>query len=225
MKAVIFDLDGTLVDSAPDIVHAANALLRARGRPGLEYDQVRSFIGNGVPKLVERVMEASGVENTPARFADWVDGFVGIYAQNPIGHTKVYPGVVDLLTHLQGSNIALGVCTNKNHALTLPVLDGLGLGGFFGSVIGGDTLPVKKPDPAPLMKCMEELNATDVVYVGDSEVDAATAVAARRPFALFTEGYRKSPVALIPHQVSFSDFGNAAAQIETLFQSGKLARA
>lgn len=110
----------------------------------------------------------------------------------------------------------MGVCTNKVHKITLQVLEGLGISDFFGSVIGGDSLPTHKPDPAMLFACIKELGATNVLYVGDSEIDAATAVAAKVPFLLFSEGYRKSPVESIPHDDVFPDFNDLPALLNGL---------
>ena len=217
-RAVIFDLDGTLVDSAPDIHASANALLRAMGYQPIAYDLLCSFIGNGIPKLVERVMRASHIEVTEARHAELTARFSALYAEKPAEKTTLYPGVLALLDSLRDRGFGLGICTNKAHGLTLKVLDGMGLGDRFGSVIGGDSLPVKKPDPAPFFACRDALGADEVVYVGDSETDAATAQAAGVPFALFTEGYRKTSVALIPHQVAFSDYGKLAPLLDALLE-------
>jgi len=120
--------------------------------------------------------------------------------------TRTYPGVVAVLSALQQAGHAMAVCTNKPEAPARAVLRDLGLARFFQVVIGGDTLAVTKPDPAPLHACIAALGGGATLYVGDSEVDAATAVAAGVPFALFTEGYRKTPVADLPHDVAFSTF-------------------
>jgi phosphoglycolate phosphatase len=206
MRAVIFDLDGTLCDSAPDLQASANVLLADLGKAPLPLDAVRGFIGNGVPKLVGRVMRASDIGFSPERHADLTRQFEKIYAANPVAGTVLYPGVRQVLDKLRSEGSALGVCTNKVHHITMQVLRGLDIDGYFGSVIGGDSLPTHKPDPAMMHACIGELGGGDVVYVGDSEVDAATALAARIPFALFSEGYRKSPVEDIPHDALFSDF-------------------
>lgn len=206
MQAVIFDLDGTLCDSAPDLHASANAMLANSGRAPLNLDLVRSFIGNGVPKLVERVMRASGMDYDAERHAALIAEFENIYATNPVANTVLYPGVRDVLGKLLAANFALGVCTNKVHHITLQVLRGLNIDTCFGSVIGGDSLPTHKPDPAMLHACIAELAGSDVVYVGDSEVDAATAVAAKIPFVLFSGGYRKSPVEDIPNDAVLHDF-------------------
>ncbi len=210
MKAVIFDLDGTLVDSAPDIHATANALLRSMGYQPMTLETIRSFIGNGVPVLVKRMMAEAGIPYTPERHAELTATFERLYSEKPVAYTVLYPGVRDALEVLAQRGYAMGVCTNKVHAITLQVLEGLRIDGFFGSVIGGDSLPVHKPDPAPLHACIKELGADSVVFVGDSEVDGATAEAAQVTFALYTNGYRKKPVAEIPHDVSFTNFADLA---------------
>jgi len=216
MKGIIFDLDGTLIDSAPDIHAAVNALMRAMGYQPLSFPVVRSFIGNGIPKLIERVMVERDLAVTVARHHSLTARFQALYAEKPAVKTQFYPGVPKMLTQLRQEGYLLGICTNKAHDLTMKVLDSMGITDQFAAIIGGDSLPVKKPDPAPFFACKQELGANRLVYVGDSEVDAATARAARVPFALFTEGYRKTPVAAIHHDVAFSEFSRLPALLPAL---------
>ncbi len=218
-RGVIFDLDGTLVDSAPDIHAATNALLRAMGYQPLAYEIVVSFIGNGIPKLVERVMKASDIAFSDERHASLIAQFAALYGEHPADKTVFYPGVENMLKQLKSQGYALGVCTNKNLGLTKQVLGDMGIADCFGAVIGGDSLPQKKPDPAPFFACAKQLQVDEIIYVGDSEVDAQTAKAAKVPFALFTEGYRKTPVAAIPHDIGFSDFNQLDGLLAALFQA------
>ena len=210
MRAIIFDLDGTLCDSAPDLRATANALLRSMGYQPLSLEVVRSFIGNGVPKLVERVMRESDIEFTEQRHTEMTEAFEKLYAEKPVANTVLYPGVLDALDLLQSRGFVMGVCTNKVHGITLQVLEGLKIDKYFGAVVGGDSLPTRKPDPAMLHDCVRQLGANDVWYVGDSEVDSETALAAGIKFSLFTNGYSKSPVSEIAHDTRFSTFADLA---------------
>lgn len=210
MRAIIFDLDGTLCDSAPDLRAVSNALLRSMGYQPLSLEVVRGFIGNGVPKLVERVMKYSDIEFTEKRHAEMTATFEKLYIANPVAHTVLYPGVRDALDMLKSRGYVMGVCTNKVHGITLQVLNGLKINDYFDAVVGGDSLPTRKPDPAMLLDCAKQLGAEDVWYVGDSEVDSETAVAAEMRFSLFTNGYRKSPVSEIKHTTRFSTFADLA---------------
>ena len=215
VRAVIFDLDGTLIDSAPDIHAAANAMLKGEGVAPLDLATITSFIGNGLPKLVERAMQARQMDM--AQHSRLTEVVLGYYNAASSDLTVLYPNLRGLLDRLKTDGYRMGVCTNKPLAPAEKILRELDLDGYFDVVIGGDSLPQRKPDPAPLRATMDRLGATQAVYVGDSEVDAETARAANVPFALFTEGYRKTPVALIPHQGAFSDFQDAAAVVKALF--------
>jgi len=202
---IIFDLDGTLIDSAPDIHAAANAVLTAEGLPHITAGQSRSFIGNGARVFVERLERAATGTNDPARTARMQLCFLGQY-ETAHALTRVYPGVETALETLRATGWRLAVCTNKPLAPARTVLAHFGLAGLFEAVIGGDSLPVIKPDPAPLHAAIKALGGGAAVFVGDSEVDAATAQAAGVPFALFTCGYRSAPPEQIPHDRAFDDF-------------------
>ncbi|MGF1503182.1 MAG: phosphoglycolate phosphatase [Paracoccaceae bacterium] len=202
---IVFDLDGTLVDSAPDIHRAAVAMLEGLGRAPVSLEQTVSFVGNGVGKLVERCLGATGgvpADGTGPALA----AFRLAYDRAPAALTRPYPGVETALGTLAAAGHPLAVCTNKPEAPAREILAALGLAPRFRAVIGGDTTGVLKPDPAPLLAAIRAAGQGPALFVGDSETDAATAEAAAVPFALFTRGYRKSPVAAIRADAAFDDF-------------------
>lgn len=204
MNAVIFDLDGTLVDSAPDIHAAINRLLAEEGQAALDIDTITSFVGDGLPKLVERVMRHLSMDL--GQFDLLVAKALNIYETTPADLSQLYPGVLTALSALKETGVRMGVCTNKPHGPAVKLLAEKGLGRFFDTVIGGDSTPSRKPDPAPLRAAIDDLGALQVLYVGDSEIDAETALSAGVDFALFTLGYRKREVTDIPHRFRFDDF-------------------
>ena len=204
MARIVFDLDGTLIDSAPDILGVANTLMAEDGFEPFTLAQARDFIGNGVSVFVRKMRVAREIpESEHERL---LANFVSRY-HSATTLTEVYPAVRQALQALEADGHALAVCTNKPMAATRAVLKHLSLDTFFKAVIGGDSLSVSKPDPAPLRAAFNALGEGPVIYVGDSEVDAETAACAGAPFLLFTEGYRKVPISELPHVEAFSHFG------------------
>lgn len=214
-RAVIFDLDGTLIDSAPDIHAAANRLMERHGLAPFTPAETRSFIGSGVPHFIACCLSARGREGDAAFHAQLVAEFTKGY-ETAVTLTQVYPGVAGALAELAGQGHRLAICTNKPVGPARAVLAHLGMAAHFPVVIGGDSLSTRKPDPAPLQAAVAGLGAARVIYVGDSEVDAETAARAGVPFALYTEGYRKGAVDGIPHARAFADFADLPGIVEDL---------
>jgi len=193
LKAIIFDLDGTLVDSASDLRDAVNVLLAEEGLRQLDLDEVKSMIGDGAAKLVERAVSATGGDRS--RLPALVTRFLQIYEADATRHTEAYPGVVETLVGLRQLGLPLAVGTNKPYRATIDILEALGLRGYFDAVIGGDTLPERKPHPAPILAALSRLGIAPEValMVGDNYHDVQAAQAAGvRAFAV-TYGYSHKP--------------------------------
>ena len=208
IRAIAFDLDGTLIDSAPDMHAAANLMLAERGLAPRTLDEIMSFVGNGVAKLVERCLNAANCPRESDMRTTALASFEAHYSAAPAERTTVYEGVRDTLEILHSESIRMGVCTNKPVEIAQDVLETLDLKPFFASVVGGGTLPVLKPDPAMLHHCVSELGCDrlEALYVGDSETDESTAKAAGMRFALYSGGYRNTPVEAFDAALIFHRF-------------------
>lgn len=215
MRAAIFDLDGTLADTLPGITEATRRLLEDEGLAPLPADVLRGFVGLGERVFLGHVMAARGLPSDPDSVARLREAFMVHYVACG-GHGALYPGVLAALDALAGSGWALGLCTNKPEAAARPVLAATGLAGRFGAEVFGDTLPERKPSPAPLALARGRLGAHRAVYVGDSEVDAATARAAGLPFALFLGGYHKDPEQGLAPDLAFADWNAVPALLDAL---------
>ncbi len=211
---IVFDLDGTLVDSAPDLTVAANKMLATEGLEPIDLATVTSFIGNGLPKLVERVMRARGIGTH--HFDRLYDEMKDFYNAAPADESKPMPGVPALLAKLKADGHRLGVCTNKPEEPARLILKLLGLEGYFDTVVGGDSLVEKKPHPAPLNLAFDRLGVAARLYVGDSEIDAEVALAAQVPFAIYSQGYRKRAIEGLPHDFRFDHFDALGPIVDAL---------
>ena len=214
MTAIVFDLDGTLIESAPDIHRAANVALAKQGQPPLSLALVRTFIGNGVPTLIHRVMSASDLLGSDIHAAMLAE-FMADYNAAPADLTRCFDGVPEALAALRAQGFKLGICTNKPERTSCAILEQLDLASLFDVVIGGDSLPYRKPDPRPLLATFQALGADRGLYVGDSEVDAETAHAAGIPFLLFTQGYRAKTIEDLNPRGSFDQFVDLPGLIAT----------
>jgi 2-phosphoglycolate phosphatase len=186
-RAVLFDLDGTVLDTAPDMAGALNALLREHSRAPLPYEAVRGGVSHGAG----RVVRSGFPDADPEAFAALQRRFLEIYRGALSGGTRLFPGMDQVLESLDDSRIKTGIVTNKAAWLTEPLLAELGLRARFGCVISGDTLAERKPHPLPLLHAARLLDVEpgDCIYVGDAQRDVQAAHAAGMPALVATYGY------------------------------------
>jgi phosphoglycolate phosphatase len=191
-ELIVLDLDGTLVDSAPDISHGIDAMLVSLGLPSPELEQVRRYVGNGVERLVKRALTGEmWDEPDTTLYSEALARFLRFYSESNGRHTRVYPGVMEALSRLRDAGISLCVLTNKQRCFTEPLLKATGLNGFFELCVCGDDLERQKPDPAPLLHAMSHFAvAADATWmVGDSVTDVATARATGVKILAVSYGY------------------------------------
>ena len=215
-RVIAFDLDGTLVDSAPAIREIAAAMLSELGAAPLELSETRRFIGEGAARFVARALAARGLPTEGPGFEAALARFEGLYAAAPGAANQPFPGAEAALRAVAEAGAAPALCTNKPRAPTLNLLDALGWRDLFAAVVAGDDLPERKPDAAPLRAAFAAAGGAGALYVGDSEIDEATAGAAGAPFALFTPGYRKKPVEAFDALFAFDCWESAAPRLRAL---------
>lgn len=194
VKAVMIDLDGTLLDTIPDLAAAANRMLGELGRPPFDETVIRTFVGKGIPRLVERALAGSLEGRVEAALLDQaLPVFERFYRELNGRHTKIYPGVQEGLDHLRGLGLPLACVTNKAEAFTVPLLETMQLAGYFQCVVAGDTLARKKPDPLPLTYVCERfgIRPQEMLMIGDSLNDAQAARAAGCPVFCVDYGYNE----------------------------------
>jgi phosphoglycolate phosphatase len=217
LEALIFDLDGTLVDTAPDLHAATNHVLDMIGRQPISMPELRSFVGHGAMNLIERGVAATGEVVDQATLKRLHTEFLRFYGANIADHSVVFDGLIPVLDKAQAAGLKLGVCTNKIEALSLKLLTELGMMQRFGSLVGGDSLPVMKPDPAPLREAILRLGADPAraMMVGDSETDIRTAQNADIPVLAVTFGYTSQHVRAFEPTHMIDHYDEAWPIIET----------
>ncbi len=196
VEALIFDLDGTLVDTAPDLIQATNHVLNSIGRRAVDLNEFRGFVGHGAMNLIERGTLATGSAVDSETLKRLHRDFLDYYGSNVSACSKVFDGLPSLLNEAHLRGIKMGVCTNKVEGLSHKLLGELDLAKWFGAVVGGDTLPIMKPDPAPYREVAKRLgvDASRTIMFGDSETDIRTAQNTGVPVIAVTFGYTARPV-------------------------------
>ncbi len=217
-RDLIFDLDGTLIDSAPDIAAAMNRLLAELGRPPLDVAAVRRMVGDGAPDMIRRALAAGGAEVAPDRFGELLERYRGFYLAGATQLTRTYPGVPETLQALRESGHRMAVCTNKIQKPTLAILEHFGLMKFFDGVVGGDVAPARKPDPRHLLAAIACTGGTasEAVLIGDGINDALAARAARVPLIVLDSGYGEVPAAELGGVALLASFGEIPAALAEL---------
>jgi phosphoglycolate phosphatase len=213
---VVFDLDGTLIDSVPDLTNALNEVLREHGYSPLSTREVAPMVGDGVPPLVARAFAARG--GSAAEAAAALPHYIEVYEANATNLTRPYPGVPETLEELRRLGYRNAICTNKLQKASETVLDGLGLTDLFEGIAGGDRYPVKKPDAGHLLGIIGELGGDPrhAVMIGDSENDAAVAHNASVPLIMMSYGYARADPATLGGLATLNNFADLPATLKRL---------
>ena len=215
---VILDLDGTLVDSAPDLADALDELLGERILAPIGLTETRKLIGHGIANLVRKGLELRGLELSQEELDTATNRFSALYAKRLPAKAVAYPGVEHALHQLRAQGWRLVVCTNKLEAFSRSILEGLGLARFFDVIAGPDTYGVAKPDPQHLLQTLPANRPPGykVIMIGDSEVDVETAHAAGIAVIAVTYGYSKTPLAQLKPQALANNFSEIPALVKLL---------
>jgi phosphoglycolate phosphatase len=217
LRAALFDLDGTLVDSAPDLKNALNMTLRTHKRRDVTLDEVKEIVGDGMLTTLERAFAMTGKATSPAESYERFQEFIMHYRGLKADIEQIYPDVVPMLENLSKAGVKLGLCTNKHEASTHQLLEQLNLKKYFSSIAGGDTFQVHKPHPGHVTGILDELKVSpaQAIMVGDSRNDVNAAKAAGVATLVVTHGYGLDVGELGADGLidSFADFNSALAEL------------
>ena len=228
IDAIAFDLDGTLIDSVPDVRAAINRLLVSEGRSEISLEQTLSLVGQGARVMMEQAMAlgdgalgggaVGGGAPPPDALDRMVETYIGFYQRHPADLTTIYPGVIEVLDSLAVRGIPMAICSNKPFVMTKLVLKTLGLDRFFAVVTGGDNVPHRKPDGRHITHTLDLMGDrhSNAVMVGDSETDVAAGKDAGLPVIAVTYGYTHVPVTELGADVLIDRFSDLPAALDKL---------
>lgn len=215
---IVFDLDGTLIDTAPDLVDTLNVLFAREGVPPVPCDDARTMIGGGARAMIARGIEAEGRLLPPAELDRMFAEFIEHYSLHIADRSRPFPGLVDALDTLEESGFRFAVCTNKLERLSRLLLEQLNLSGRFAAICGQDTFGVQKPDPAVLRRTIAAAGGDpqQAIMIGDSLTDIRTARAAAVPVIAVDFGYSERPVAELAPDRVISHFAQLPAAVSVI---------
>jgi phosphoglycolate phosphatase len=217
-STIVFDLDGTLVETAPDLIATLNAVLAREGHGAIAYDEARKMIGGGVRHMLARALACQGVALTPAELDRLFADFIPHYAAHIADHSRPFPGLAPSLDRLVAQGDCLAVCTNKLEHLSVLLLEKLGLAARFAAICGQDTFGVAKPDPEILRRTIARAGGSlqNAVMVGDSAADVAIAQGAGVPVIAVDFGYSDIPASLLKADRVIAHFDELPAAVASL---------
>jgi phosphoglycolate phosphatase len=215
---VVFDLDGTLIETAPDLAAALNHTLAAHGYRTIEIERVQPMIGDGAAAMLRRGLAAQDIELDEAAFRPLLDAYLAHYFDHLADESRPYPGLVDQLEALKAAGFRLGVCTNKAIRFTDKLLAALDLTKYFDAVLGGDSLAVRKPDPEHLLATLRQMRCSPArsVMLGDSNNDVQAARNAGVRVVLVSFGYTAIPLAELDRDALIGDFSELPRALASL---------
>jgi len=218
---IVFDLDGTLIDTAPDLIDTLNLVFEREGMPPVEYETARNLIGGGARAMIARGIEAEGRVVAPAKHEQMFDEFIAHYSAHVADRSQPFPGLLDALDDLAVSGYRFAVCTNKLEGLSRLLLDKLKLADRFEAICGQDTFRIQKPDPEILRRTIAAAggNMQRAIMIGDSDTDIRTARAAGIPVIAVDFGYSEKPVSHYGPDKIISHFAQLPAAVADFFSA------
>jgi phosphoglycolate phosphatase len=220
-RTIVFDLDGTLIDTAPDLVDTLNVVFAQEGLPPVAYETARNLIGGGARQMIARGLEAEGRSITPAGLEKLFADFIEHYSEHIADRSQPFPGLVDALDALEAVGCRFAICTNKLERLSVSLLEKLNLASRFAAICGQDTFAIQKPDPEVLRRTILAAggNLAHAIMIGDSATDIRTARAAGVPVIAVDFGYSEQPMSELNPDRIISRYEQLPAIIATILPS------